>query len=174
MIESDSTNNNNHLLNTHFRPSILPGPVHTLSQISFTTDHNLTARVDRARVLNRPLFQLEFLVAVLSYLTSFFWSLGWDKAANLRKCLGSGFQTMKCITICGFGETRRPLAPTPHILGFVRAGVPRSLCSSASFPGNFGVVCGRWPHVEHHWPTESGVLKYKLGVMSYIRHGKGR
>lgn len=103
-------------------PSILPRLVHTLFQLSFTTDHNLTARTDRARVVTRPLFHLVFLVAVLSDL-SFFWRLGWDKAANLRKCLGSGFPATECISAGGFWEIHRPLTATPCILGFVRAGM---------------------------------------------------
>lgn len=42
LIESSSTNRN-HLINTYFRSSTLPSRVHTLSHVSLTTDHNLTA-----------------------------------------------------------------------------------------------------------------------------------
>lgn len=44
------------------------------------------------------------------------------KAANLRKCLGSGFQTIEYTSIFVVGK-RRPVAPIPDILGFVRASV---------------------------------------------------
>lgn len=53
---------------------------------------------------------------------------GWDgiKAANVRNCLGVGFQTIEYTNILVLGK-HRPVAPILDILGFVRASMEPAL-----------------------------------------------
>lgn len=78
LTESDGTNNSSHLLNTHFKPNILPGPVHTLSPVSLTTDHTLTASGWWSQGSSQALVPARVLGRRLAIPALLLFSGGWD------------------------------------------------------------------------------------------------